>query len=197
MLAFTRLQSVAVPLALDNVDTDQILPARFLAQKRELGYGPYCFRDLRYQADGAERPDFVLNQDPYRGAQVLIAGSNFGCGSSREGAVYALQDIGVRAVIAESFGDIFYQNALINGLLPIHLPAGQMQLLLAGLRDELGMTVEIDLAGQTVATSGGAAFDFPIDAFRKHCLLEGLDEIDFTINYIGQIEQYEAWRQPM
>lgn len=192
MLAFTRLQSIAAPLALDNVDTDQILPARFLVQKRELGYEAYCFRDLRYFADGAERPDFVLNQDIYRGAQVLVAGANFGCGSSREGAVYALQDIGVRAVIAESFGDIFYQNALINGMLPVHLAAEPMQALRAAMRAEPGVAVTIDLPSQTVTTPGGTAFDFRIDAFRKHCLLEGLDEIDFTLNYMREIEQYEA-----
>lgn len=191
MEPFTRLRAVAAPLPLDNVDTDQILPARFLSQKRELGYADYCFRDLRQSPEGVIREDFPLNQPAYRDARILVAGINFGCGSSREGAVYALADIGVRAIIAESFGDIFFQNALINGLLPIVLKPDQVKSILARVAQPGAGEVEIDLDEQRITVGSSEAIAFSIDPFRKHCLLSGIDEIDFTRQFIADIEAFE------
>ena len=191
MRPFTRIRSLAAPLPLDNIDTDQILPARFLSQKREDGYADYCFRDLRFAADGSTRPEFPLNQPRYREASILITGGNFGCGSSREGAVYALMDCGIRAIISESFGDIFHQNALVNGLLPIALPKAQI----AGLMDRAHQPavgeVEIDLEAQHIVL-GAAIVEFAIDPFRRHCLLNGVDDIDFTLQFAAEIGRYET-----
>lgn len=191
MEPFIRVRAIAAPLPLDNVDTDQILPARFLSQKRELGYADYCFRDLRLSPDGVVRAEFPLNQPAYHDAQILVSGVNFGCGSSREGAVYALADIGIRAVIAESFGDIFFQNALINGLLPIVLEADQVKRIMTLIEQPDAGEVEIDLNDQCVALAPSETFTFSMDPFRKHCLLNGIDEIDFTRQFVGDIEAFE------
>ncbi|MCZ0737308.1 3-isopropylmalate dehydratase small subunit [Phreatobacter sp. AB_2022a] len=191
MRPFTKIRSVAAPLPLDNVDTDQILPARFLSQRREDGYADYCFRDLRFAADGSPLAEFPLSQPRYRGASVLVAGSNFGCGSSREGAVYALMDWGIRAIIAESFGDIFHQNALVNGMLPVVLAKAQVAAIMERANDPAAGAIEIDLEAQRVVL-GSAAIDFAIDPFRRHCLLNGVDDIDFTLQFAADIGRYEA-----
>lgn len=195
MKAFSSLKSVAIPLGLDNVDTDQILPARYLSVRREDGYGDFCFRDIRLLPDETERLDCVLNKTEYRHGRILVAGANFGCGSSREGAVYALQDSGIGLVIAESFGDIFHQNALINGLLPVKLRRDEIQDLLGILQAQPGMEVDVILESQRVLLPNHPGYGFAIDPFRKHCLQAGLDEVDFTRSFVSEIEIYESKMQ--
>jgi 3-isopropylmalate/(R)-2-methylmalate dehydratase small subunit len=188
---FVRLTAVAAPLDLPNVDTDRVIPARFLRNPRSAGYGQFCFHDMRVSPDGSEDPDFVLNRAAYRDAGILVAAENFGCGSSREGAVWALAGRGIRAVVAPSFGDIFYENCLRNGLLPVRLPAAAV----AGLRETLhrmpGATVTIDLPAQTVTGPDGVAHGFDIDPFRKQALLEGLDDIGLTLRHAAAIDAFE------
>ena len=191
MESFQMLDAVMLPLAQANVDTDQILPARYLQKPRSAQFDQYLFRDLRYRKDGSENPDFLLNQWSYRMARVVVAGDNFACGSSREHAVWALYDYGFRAAIAPSFGDIFSANALKNGLLPIVLPADAVAALLAAACAIPGAQVAIDLAAQTVTAPAGAVYPFNIDQFSKHCLLEGLDEIDYTLTQAAHIAAYE------
>jgi len=192
MERFQRLDAVAVPVDAPNVDTDQIVPARFLRKSRKDGFGNYLFHDLRFDDAGRERPDFVLNREPFRGARVVVAERNFGCGSSREHAVYALYDYGVRAVIAPSFGDIFFNNSFKNGLLPIVLPAEAAAGLRAALHRQPGTRIAVDLEGQQVIGPDGAAHRFEIDPFRKHCLLQGVDEIEFTLGFAERIAGFEA-----
>lgn len=196
MKPFEILTSVAAPFVQNNVDTDQILPARYMAQRRELGYGQYCLRDLRFTSDGSPKADFVLNQPAYAGAEILLSGSNFGCGSSREGAVYALLDLGIRVVIAESFGDIFYQNALINGLLPVVLAPPEIELLVSQLHEAPAAKLVIDLEHQVVTTPSGQRISFAIDQFRKMCLLSGVDEISFTNGFQAEISTFEQLHAP-
>jgi 3-isopropylmalate/(R)-2-methylmalate dehydratase small subunit len=188
---FVRLTAVAAPLDLPNVDTDRVIPARFLRNPRSAGYGQFCFHDLRVRPDGSEDPDFVLNRPAYRDAGILVAAENFGCGSSREGAVWALAGRGIRAVVAPSFGDIFRENCLRNGLLPVRLAAAAV----SGLRESLhatpGATVAIDLPAQTVTGPDGTAHGFEIDAFRKQALLEGLDDIGLTLRHGPAIDAFE------
>jgi 3-isopropylmalate/(R)-2-methylmalate dehydratase small subunit len=191
MQAFKNLDAVAVPIARPNVDTDQIVPARYLRKPRKLGFGDYLFRDLRLDKDGHER-DFILNKPPYRDAKILVAERNFGCGSSRESAVYALWDYGFRAVIAPSFGDIFFGNSFMNGLLLVVLPAADVAALLAALEAKPGAHMQVDLAAQTVTGADGKAYRFDIDAYRKRCLLEGLDELAFTLGQSDAIKAFEA-----
>ena len=191
MEPFKQLEAVAVPLAGVNIDTDQLIPARYLQKPRANNFGEYLFRDVRHDARGALRADFPLNDPAYVQARILVAGRNFGCGSSREQAVWSLFDGGFRAVIAPSFGDIFSSNSLKNGLLPVALPQGLVDALQAALRNSPGTKVRIDLVDQTVAGPGLPATRFPIDAFSRHCLLEGLDEIDYTLSQCAQIEAYE------
>jgi 3-isopropylmalate/(R)-2-methylmalate dehydratase small subunit len=174
-----------------NVDTDQIIPARFLRKPRKSGYGQYLFHDLRFDDTGREKPDFVLNETSYREARVLIADKNFGCGSSREHAVYALWDFGFRAVIAPSFGDIFYGNALKNGLLPIVLPADTAADLRGLIQRRPGARIIVDLERQQVIGPDGRSQRFEIDRFRKHCLLKGIDELDYTLGHRAEIEAFE------
>ncbi len=190
MQAFKNLDAVAVPIARPNVDTDQIVPARYLRKPRKLGFGDYLFRDLRLDTDGRER-DFVLNQPAYRDAKILVAERNFGCGSSRESAVYALWDYGFRAVIAPSFGDIFFGNSFMNGLLLVMLPAADVAALIAALEAKPGAHMQVDLAAQTVTGADGKTYRFDIDSYRKRCLLEGLDELGFTLNQRDAIAQFE------
>ena len=192
MEPFTRLDAVAVPMPVLNVDTDQIIPARFLRKPRQDGYGQYLFHDLRLDDGGRERPDFVLNQASYRGARVLIGDKNFGCGSSREQAVYALWDYGFRAVIAPSYGDIFYGNSLKNGFLPIVLPADATADLRGRVQRHPGSHVIVDLELQQVIGPNGGNYRFELDAFRKHCLLRGIDELDFTLGHRAEIEAFES-----
>ena len=193
MQAFTRLTGVAAPIDLPNVDTDRVIPARFLRQPQgSAGYDRYLFHDVRFNADGSERAEFVLNQAPYRGATILVAAENFGCGSSREAAVWALMAYGVRTVIAPSLGDIFHQNCFKNGLLPVILPAD----VVAGMRRDLhgrpGTTMSADLERQTVTAPDGATHRFEVNAFARQMLLTGQDEITLTLGYEAQIHDFEA-----
>ncbi len=191
MTPFTSLQAVAVPVPQPNLDTDQIIPARYLSRARHVGFADGLFHDLRFDGTGAERPEFVLNQAPYRSAGIIVGERNFACGSSREHAVWALADYGIRAALAPSFGDIFYTNGLKNGLLPVRLPAEVIEGLLAHLLREPGGEVAIDLPGQTVRLPDGSEHRFEIDPYAKRCLLTGQDDIDFTLSQVEQIDAYE------
>jgi 3-isopropylmalate/(R)-2-methylmalate dehydratase small subunit len=191
--AFTRVTGVAAPIDLPNIDTDRIIPARFLRKPQgSEGYDRYLFHDVRFDADGAERPELVLNQPAYRSATILVTAENFGCGSSREAAVWALLAYGIRAVIAPSLGDIFRQNCTKNGLLPVILPAA----LVAGLRSQLharpGATLTADLESQTVTAPDGTTHPFEIEAFARQMLLTGQDEIALTLGYEPQILTFES-----
>jgi 3-isopropylmalate/(R)-2-methylmalate dehydratase small subunit len=191
MEPFRYLDAAAVPLGVANIDTDQIIPARFLWRKRRDRFGHLLFHDLRFNDGGAPRPDFVLNRDVYRDARILVADRNFGCGSSREHAVWALYDYGIRAVVAPSFGDIFFNNSFQNGLLPVVLPAERVAALRGLLEQSPGSTLAIDLEAQTVSGPDGIADRFDIDPFRKECLLAGTDDIAFTLGYRERITQFE------
>jgi 3-isopropylmalate/(R)-2-methylmalate dehydratase small subunit len=192
MIPFERIEAVAVPLALSNIDTDQIIPARFLQKPRKDGYADFLFRDLRYDGSGTPKPEFILNKPASASARILVAGRNFGCGSSREGAVYALWDYGFRAVIAPSFGDIFYNNALKNGFLPVVLPSSEVDELLALLASEPGAKLMVDLANQSVTSPAGTVRRFDMDPFVKQCLLRGVDELDYTLSLGNEIAAFEA-----
>jgi 3-isopropylmalate/(R)-2-methylmalate dehydratase small subunit len=188
---FERLDAIAVPITQPNLDTDQILPARYLQKPRANNFGEYLFRDLRFGKDGSEQAGFVLNQAPYRDGRIILAARNFGCGSSREHAVWALHDYGFRAVIAPSFGDIFYANALKNGLLPIPLPEPSVLAMLDTVQAAPGSRMVVDLEAQTVLAPDGASHTFDINAFSKHCLLKGLDELGYTLGLLDQIADFE------
>lgn len=192
MEKFEKLQAVAAPLHMANVDTDKIIPARFLKTIKRSGLGVHAFAGLRYKDDGSENPDFVLNKPPYRDAKILIAGENFGCGSSREHAPWALLDFGIRCVIAPSFADIFFNNCFKNGILPIVLPRAQCEALMADAETGANARIIVDLAAQTVSRPDGEAYGFEIDPFRKRCLLEGLDDIGLTLEKSLSIDAYEA-----
>jgi 3-isopropylmalate/(R)-2-methylmalate dehydratase small subunit len=185
---FGSLRSRTVVLAADDVDTDQIIPARFLKGTTKDGLGKSLFADWRYDGEGRPRPDFVLNRPEARGARVLVAGRNFGCGSSREHAVWALHDFGFRAVVSTTFADIFRNNALKNGLLPVQLEAAAHARLLA----EPGTEVEVDLAARSLTLPDGTRAGFPIDAFARHCLLNGIDALDFLLSQQAAIADYEG-----
>ena len=192
MEKFEKLQAVAAPLHMANVDTDKIIPARFLKTIKRSGLGVHAFAGLRYKDDGSENPDFVLNKPPYRDAKILIAGENFGCGSSREHAPWALLDFGIRCVIAPSFADIFFNNCFKNGILPIVLPRAQCEALMADAETGANARIIVDLAAQTVSRPDGETYGFEIDSFRKRCLLEGLDDIGLTLEKSLSIDAYEA-----
>ena len=191
MSAFTTWEGIAAPLDKSKVDTDQILPARYLRRPRDEGYDKFLFRDWRFREDGAEVAEFVLNQAPYRDAKILVADRNFGGGSSREQAPWALVDYGIRCVIAPDFGDIFYYNALKTGLLPVQLDATVCDTLRAALHTKPGATMRVDLPAQTVTGPDGASYRFEMDAFRKKCLVEGLDDIGLTLQYEPAIASFE------
>jgi len=191
MQAFKNLDAVAAPIARPNVDTDQIVPARYLRKPRNAGFGNFLFHDLRLDKDGRER-DFILNKPSYRDAKIIVAERNFGCGSSREAAVYALWDYGIRAVVAPSFGDIFFGNSLVNGLLLVVLPAAAVTALIGALEAKPGARMGVDLAAQTVTGADGKTYRFEIDAYRKRCMLEGLDELAFTLSQRDAIKAFEA-----
>lgn len=195
MEAFTTLRAVAAPLERSNVDTDCVIPARFLCKPRSAGLGPYAFHDIRFHDDGSERADFPLNQAPYRPARILVAGANFGCGSSRESAVWAIAGLGIRAIIAPSFGDIFYNNCSKNGILPIRLAEDAAAALRAQLRERPGAELAIDLPAQTVTGPDGRVHTFDIDDFRKECLIKGMDDIDLTLQYADRIADFESQRR--
>ncbi|MBM3265641.1 MAG: 3-isopropylmalate dehydratase small subunit [candidate division Zixibacteria bacterium] len=187
---FIRHRGLVVPLDRINVDTDQIIPKQFLKRIERTGFGQFLFFDWRFLADGSPNPAFVLNRSEYRGATVLIAGANFGCGSSREHAPWALQDYGFRAVVAPSFADIFYNNCFKNGLLPVVLPEDTVARLLKDAAVS-GYTLDIDLEAQTVAEPNGKKHVFDVDPFRKTFILKGLDEIGWTLQYEPDIAAYE------
>jgi 3-isopropylmalate/(R)-2-methylmalate dehydratase small subunit len=191
MEPFLRLDAAAVPIGVPNIDTDQIIPARFLWRKRRDGWGHLLFHDLRFNEAGAPKPDFVLNRDAWRDARIVVADRNFGCGSSREHAVWALCDFGIRAVMAPSFGDIFYNNSFQNGLLPVILPAGRVAALRTLLEQSPGSHVAIDLETQSATGPDGAIDTFDIDPFRKECLLTGTDDISFTLRHRERIAAFE------
>jgi 3-isopropylmalate/(R)-2-methylmalate dehydratase small subunit len=192
MKPFTNFRSRLVPLAINNIDTDQIIPARFLKTTSKEGLDRQLFCDWRYDAQGSPRPDFILNQPRVAGAQVLLAGDNFGCGSSREHAPWALTQFGFRAVISTSFADIFTGNSLKNALLPITVPPDVHAELFASVAADTDATVEVDLAAQTLTTPAGNVVPFPIDAFAKHCLLEGVDELGYILKRDAAIRAYES-----
>ena len=193
MQPFTQLTGIAAPLPLVNVDTDKIIPARHLKTIKRTGLGIHLFETLRYRDDGSERPEFVLNREPYRRAEILIAGENFGCGSSREHAPWALLDFGIRAVIAPSFADIFFNNCFKNGILPIVLPQEQIEILQREASEADDPTFTIDLESQEVRRpTGNQVFTFAVDPFRKHCLLNGLDDVGLTMQKAKRIDDFEA-----
>ena len=195
MQAFTTLTGVAAPLPLANVDTDKIIPARFLKTIKRTGLGVHLFDTLRYDANGAERPDFVLNQPTFRNAEILIAHENFGCGSSREHAPWALLDFGIRCVIAPDFADIFNNNCLKNGILPVRLPREVCDGLIEDAKLGGNARITVDLARQVVIRPNGEEIGFEIDAFRKHLMLNGLDDIGQTMQHAGAIDVYESREQ--
>jgi 3-isopropylmalate/(R)-2-methylmalate dehydratase small subunit len=188
---FTTLTGVAAPMPLVNIDTDMIIPKQFLKTIARTGLGKNLFDEMRYTQDGAEIPDFVLNQPAYRHAELIIAGDNFGCGSSREHAPWALLDFGIRCVIATSFADIFYNNCFKNGILPIVMPQEVVDILMADARKGANARQTVDLAAQTVTTSDGQVFAFEVDAHRKHCLINGLDDIGLTLEKATAIDSFE------
>ncbi len=204
MRAFTLLDGLVVPLDRANVDTDAIIPKQFLKSIKRSGFGPNLFDEWRYLDHGEpgqdaskrpKNPDFVLNQPRYQGAQVLIARENFGCGSSREHAPWALEDFGLRALIAPSFADIFYNNCFKNGVLPIVLDAAIVDQLFRETEATLGYALHVDLERQTVTTPAGESFGFDVDAHRKYCLLNGLDDIGLTLQQADKIKAYEERRK--
>ncbi len=188
MKPFTKLKAVAAPLSLINIDTDMIIPKQFLTTIERTGLGKNLFNDIRYEENGQEKPGFVLNREPYRHAEILVTGENFGCGSSREHAPWALLDFGIRCVIASSYADIFYNNCFKNGILPVILPQDQVDALMKTA--EAGKEIDVDLGAQTVS-DGAHTFPFEIGEFRKHCLMNGLDDIGLTLEKESAIAAHE------
>jgi 3-isopropylmalate/(R)-2-methylmalate dehydratase small subunit len=195
MQAFTSLTGIAAPLPVANVDTDKIIPARFLKTIKRSGLGVHLFDTLRYDESGSERPEFVLNRAPYRDAEILIAHENFGCGSSREHAPWALLDFGIRCVIAPDFADIFYNNCFKNGILPVRLPRAVCDLLMADAALGANARITVDLQAQVVVRPNGERIAFEVDAHRRQQLLEGLDEIGQTLAHAAAIENFETNRR--
>jgi 3-isopropylmalate/(R)-2-methylmalate dehydratase small subunit len=191
MQKFTQLTGVAAPLPMMNVDTDMIIPKQFLKTIKRTGLGKNLFDEMRYTPDGKEIPDFVLNKTQYRKAQILVTGANFGCGSSREHAPWALLDFGIRCVIAPSFADIFYNNCFKNGILPIVLPQSEVDKLMDDANRGANAVVSVDLEKQEIRGPDGGCIHFEIDAFRKHCLLNGLDDIGLTLQKAANIDSFE------
>ena len=189
---FTTLTGIAAPLPIVNVDTDMIIPKQYLKTIERTGLGKGLFDEMRYAEDGSEVEDFVLNQPQYREAEVLVARDNFGCGSSREHAPWALLDFGIRCVIAPSFADIFYNNCFKNGILPIALPQAQVDLVMGDAEKGANARVTIDLEAQEITLSDGGVITFEVDAFKKHCLLNGLDDIGLTMEKSAAIDAFEA-----
>ena len=192
MEKFTILEGVAAPMRTINVDTDRIIPAKYLKTIKRTGLGKSLFAEMRYREDGSENPDFVLNEPAYRNAKILVVGDNFGCGSSREHAPWALADFGIRCVISTSFADIFFNNCAKNGILPIVLPEAERDMVMTDADKGANARIEIDLVAQTITLSDGTAINFEVDPFRKHCLLNGLDDIGLTMEKVGAIDAFEA-----
>jgi len=204
MEALNKVEGIVVPMDRPNVDTDAIIPKQFLKSIKRSGFGPNLFDEWRYLdhgepgMDNSKRPlnpDFVLNQARYRGAKILLARENFGCGSSREHAPWALQDYGFRVIIAPSFADIFFNNCFKNGVLPIVLDAAKVDQLFKEVETNAGYTMSVDLPAQTITTPGGEEIAFEVDSFRKHCLINGLDDIGLTLQHAEDIKAYEAKRR--
>jgi 3-isopropylmalate/(R)-2-methylmalate dehydratase small subunit len=192
MEKFKTLTAVAAPMPMRNIDTDKIIPARFLKTIKRTGLGKSLFYALRFDDDGKERPDFVLNKPAYRKAQILVAGDNFGCGSSREHAPWALEDFGIRCVISTSFADIFFNNSFKNGILPIKVTPEQLEKLLDDACRGANATMTVDLEAQEIRGPDGGVIKFDIDPFRKHCLLNGLDDVGLTMQEGKKIDEYET-----
>ncbi|MDF1687532.1 MAG: 3-isopropylmalate/(R)-2-methylmalate dehydratase small subunit [Parvibaculaceae bacterium] len=188
---FEKVDGVAAPLPILNIDTDMIIPKQFLKTIKRTGLGVNLFDEMRYTKDGAEIPEFVLNQPAYRNAQILVAGDNFGCGSSREHAPWALADFGIKVIISTSFADIFYNNCFKNGILPIALPQADVDKLMEDAERGANATVSVDLVSQEIHGPDGGVIKFEVDAFRKHCLLEGLDDVGLTLQKEASINAFE------
>ncbi|MEO1469749.1 MAG: 3-isopropylmalate dehydratase small subunit [Pseudomonadota bacterium] len=191
---FKTLTGIAAPLALINIDTDMIIPKQFLKTIKRTGLGVHLFTEMRYEEDGAEKPDFVLNRPAYRAAEILVTGDNFGCGSSREHAPWALKDFGIRCVIAPSFADIFYNNCFKNGILAVALPQEDVDRLMEDAERGANATLTVDLETQTIQGPDGGSIGFEIDPHLKHCLLNGLDDIALTMEKADAISDFEASR---
>ena len=194
MEKFYKLNGIAAPLDILNIDTDMIIPKQFLKTIKRSGLGKNLFDEMRYSTDGKEIKDFVLNKKPWNEAKILIAGDNFGCGSSREHAPWALLDFGIKCVISTNFADIFYNNCFKNGILPLKVTEDQRQALLADAKDEENPVLEIDLPNQVIKRPNGVSIKFDLDPFRKDCLLEGLDDISLTLAKKDKIQEYENVR---
>lgn len=192
MEKFTNVSGVAAPMPLVNIDTDMIIPKQFLKTIKRSGLGVNLFDEMRYNQDGSEISDFVLNQSAYRNAEIIIAGENFGCGSSREHAPWALKDFGISVVISESFADIFYNNCFKNGILPVKLSKESIDILMDDASKGENARISVDLEEQTVSATDGTIFKFEVDAFKKHCLLNGLDDIGLTYQKIESVDKFEA-----
>ena len=192
MEKFQKLTGVAAPMPLVNIDTDMIIPKQFLKTIKRTGLGVNLFDEMRYDRDGGEISDFVLNKPQYRDAEILVAGDNFGCGSSREHAPWALLDFGIRVVISTSFADIFYNNCFKNGILPIVLPQEDVDKLMDDAERGANAVLTVDLETQTITGPDGGTISFDVDPFRKHCLLNGLDDIGLTLEDAGSIDEYET-----
>ena len=192
MQKFNNLKGVAAPFNFMNVDTDKIIPKQFLKTIKRTGLGKHLFDEMRFKDDGSEKEDFILNQEPYRSSSIIVAGDNFGCGSSREHAPWALSDFGIKCIISTSFADIFYNNTFKNGLLPIKVSAEDREALMADAKDRENPELEIDLPTQEIRRPNGSIIKFEIDPFRKKCLLEGLDDIGLTMQKSDEIATFET-----
>jgi 3-isopropylmalate/(R)-2-methylmalate dehydratase small subunit len=195
MEKYEKLTGIAAPMPLINIDTDMIIPKVFLKTIKRSGLGVNLFAEMRYNDDGSEKGDFVLNQPAYRDAEIIVAGDNFGCGSSREHAPWAIKDFGVRCVVSTGFADIFFNNCFKNGILPIVLPKEQVDLLMKDAEKGANARMTVDLETQEITTSDGEVIAFDVDAFKKHCLLEGLDDISLTLAKADAIQSFEEQAQ--
>ena len=192
MEKFEKLTAIAAPMPLINIDTDMIIPKQFLKTIKRSGLGVNAFHEMRYDLDGNENPDFVLNNEAYKGANILVAGDNFGCGSSREHAPWALLDFGIRCVISTSFADIFYNNCFKNGILPVVVSEDELQLLMKDAEKGSNSRMIVDLENQQIETSDGEVISFDVDQHRKHCLINGLDDIGLSMEKIASVDAFEA-----
>ena len=192
MEKFEKISGIAAPMPLINIDTDMIIPKQFLKTIKRSGLGVNLFDEMRYDDNGDEIPDFVLNKPAYRSSEIIVAGDNFGCGSSREHAPWAIKDFGIRCVIAPAFADIFYNNCFKNGILPIILPQDQVDVLMKDAEKGANARMEVDLVAQQIITSDGEVISFEVDEFKKRCLLEGLDDIGQTFQKVAAIDSFEA-----
>lgn len=192
MKKFNKLKSIPAYIPIVNIDTDMIIPKQFLKTIKRTGLGKHLFDEMRFKDDGSEKEDFILNQEPYRSSSIIVAGDNFGCGSSREHAPWALSDFGIKCIISTSFADIFYNNSFKNGLLPIKVSAEDREALMADAKDRENPELEIDLPSQEIRRPNGSIIKFEIDPFRKKCLLEGLDDIGLTMQKSDEIATFET-----